>query len=262
MGVTVSTGTQASATGTRTAVYYTRTTMAEQLMGELPSSCRESGGTVPTRLSRIILGRMGALETRRDWRWRKANGTVSLVANDASFRMNNSYADFGKLLNQHLIETSDHGAIRITQNVDEFRAHQRLWNGQTGEPELGMFEPDTALSEHGVLLRLSPTSNGTYAYTFDYIKLVATYGATDVPKWPTWMFELWYGDCLWRALLAFDRAGGDWKDAKVLFEAELKQAELNDEPEQTQLMRISDGYGDAAAFSSSGRLLDGSYDLR
>ena len=253
MGLTITADSAVSSTGSRATKYWTRTTLATELMGELPSSCRQSGGAAPTRLVNIVLQSMGDLEETHDWRWRRASGTASLTSAAATFRISNSYTDFGKLLNTVLIETSGYGTIKMTQDVERFRLHQLEWLDRTGQPELGILEVDTALSEHGMLLRVSPTPNGTYAYSCDYLKTPAAYSTTDIPRWPPFMFRLWHLDCTWRGLYALDRKAGTWKDAKGLFEAELEKATTqNDEPEQSQLPRIHDGYGDAAAFASSG----------
>jgi len=239
-------------TGTRATTYWTQTTMGVAMMGELPSACRQSGGATPTRLVQIILQSMGGLEEVHDWRWRRASGTISLTSAAATYRISNNYAAFGKLLNTRLIETSNYGEIEITTDVERFRACQQDWYSQTGQPELGVLEVDAAMTEHGMLLRVCPTPNGTYAYSFDYLKVPAAYGLTDAPAWPPWMFRLWYLDCKWQALYAYDRKSDGWQAAKGLFESELKRAkEQLDEPEQSQMLRIGDSNGDYAAFASS-----------
>jgi len=227
--------------------------MGTALMGELPSSCRESGGATPTRLVNIVLQSMGDVEEAYDWRWRRATGTVALTSAGDTFRLTNTYQDFGKILNTILIETDGYGELEVTNDVERFRAAQREWHDSSGQPELAILERDTTFTTvFGYQLRVSPTPDGSYNYSVDYLKVPAVYGLTDTPLWPPWMFRLWWLDAKWQALYAFDRKSGDWQAAKALYEAEIKRArEQLDEPEQSQLPRIHDGYGDAAAFTSS-----------
>ena len=246
--------------GTRNAAYWTRTTLAQQLMVEIPACGRGPNGAVPTALSQIVLQSIGDVETRKKWRWRAGNGTFDTVAASATYRLTNNYSDFGKLLSEVLTETSGNGTITVTADVDDFRGQQYRYLTASSDPVLAVLEPDTALSEFGWQFRFVPTPSAARTYRFDYKRTMATLGLTDVPTWPAWMNWLWYLGAKWQSIYTFDRTRGDWAGPRKLYLDEVDKAfsEQNN-PEESQLVRICDGYGDYAAFASNGLALGGGW---
>ena len=241
------------ATGTRNTPYWTRTSLATHFMGVVPSNARGTGGTIPQRLIDIVQESMSNVEKRHKWRWRAGNGTITTTVGTATWRLSSTTPDFGKFLSEYLIDTADQGTVRVTTDKDEFRARQVEWQTNTGEPELAILEPDTALSEFGWLLRFVPTPSAVRNYRFDYEKTMAALAVGSVPTWPDFMFELWRLDCRWQVTYEFDKIKGDWKGERQLFLDEFARAVLElDNPEESQLVRIHDANGDAAAWASSG----------
>ena len=249
MGITGQADGQASATGTRGGKYWTRTTLANHLVGLLPMARNASGGSVPDRLDDIINETFAWLWECHPWEWRRTTTTLTTAANDQTLTLP---ADYHYLDQLTLIETSDNGGIKVTTDLGEFNANRQANTTDgvvdTGQPEIAFCEVDQTASEFRRLLRIIPAADGVYSYLAAYFKLAPAMGPNDVPMWPSFMFRVWKSLSQAIAQHDFDPNDEKWKSTYGFAKSQLDAAKNdNDKNLDTQAPEIRPGLDDFAA---------------
>lgn len=258
MGVKAYADSEATASSERTREW-TRTTLAVQLMGELPKAACASDGTPSTRLKNIVWEALSDMWEIWTWQFRERSGTISLTSGDESYSIcdADNYPDFAMFCQRWLEETQNQ-RLKFTTSHAEFEAVKALYMNsdrslQTGEPEIALIVPDTTLTRYGTKLVFAPKSNGSYGYGFWYMCQTPTYGLTDSIMWPNFMFRLWHLEAKWRAEQAFLKNDERWKDTYKGARSALDWAKAeNDREMVTPTKQIHDGYGMLAQLGSAG----------
>ena len=259
MAITITADSAVAAEESRGTKFWTRTTLAEQLQGELSGARAAGGASVPDRLDNIVYESFGYVWECHDWICRRRLMSVELASGEETWTPNDdSYTDFEKIDHNWLIETAGKLPIEFTTDVGKFEAIRAQWVNasrtlQAGEPEIAYIEPDTAESNYRVMFRFAPKADGAYIYRAYYMATAPALTATQTPKWPTSMFRLWHIHAKFSAQSAFFPNDNKWESTYRHFAGLLAQAkEQNDEHLRTSTPRTHDGYGDNIGLATMG----------
>jgi hypothetical protein len=253
MGVTGQADGIASATGTRGTEYWTRTSLVQYIVGSVPGARNASGGLVPDRLDILAKSKFGLLWECHPWNWRRVPVILTTAVGDEYIDLPSGYDYCDQLA---LTETSGNGKLQLTTNIQDFDDEQQGWttNGVTDQdqPELAFCEVDPDATEYRRRLHIIPAADGVYAYRMYYFSLAPSLSATDVPKWPPFMFRLW--ETLVEALAEKMLRPTDdtWKGTYQFFRKLLDDAiEQNDRDLATQAPECHIGMDDWMALNGA-----------
>ena len=244
---------------------WTNTTLAAQIRGEIDADPDAAGGTVPARLSSIVIQAGIKLWEGWDWYWRTKEGTLSVAdeANTADLPY-----DFAKMDSRWLESDADSRSctLEFTQDAIRWREYaNRFENDGTddGEPRLALIDRDTTRTPWGWRCRTVPRADQAYEYLFMYLTNNPWTGSTSassseqvadttVPSWPQAFNEGWYRRARWDAFSAFgslEQAAErkkEWKD--WLGEARAENDEVLTNPYDRS---NQDAYNDFGRIASS-----------
>lgn len=226
---------------------WTPDTLEAQLMGELVGDRNATGGAVPTRLANIVQSAYERIWSGHDWNFRRVSATLSLAVTENTFALP---AAFDKLDARWLDENNRRGRVAFTTDLAVFQQAQHQYGSTTGVPALAIVLPTVTEGLYRWQVHLTPTANGTYTYTYWYLRHPPAVAGAAVPLWPASFSALWHDLALARAQRAF-RRDDTWKESFAAFRDALAQAiSVNDEQLVSDTAAIPDATGDLANLPS------------
>lgn len=237
-----------------TVTSWTATTLSAELRGELAGDENAAGGATPDRVIKRVIQSAKDLWTNWDWIFRRKQGTLALVVDDAD---KDVPSDFAELDQRWLRDNENTGArLRFTQDIGLWQAaSDGFADDATGPPRLITIVRDTAEGTWKQHFIITPTSNDSYSYKFWYLVLDPWSAGvidndTTAPLWPASFFEGWRLRALWKVRRSFSTKEFA-EDAKKDWEEWLDhQLAENNEGITTANEFIQDGYNDVAQFAS------------
>ena len=153
-----------------TVTIWTATTLSAELRGELAGDENAAGGSTPDRVIKRVIQAAKDLWTNLDWIFRRKQGTLALVVDDAD---KDVPSDFAELDQRWLRDNENTGArVRFTQDIGLWQAaSDGFADDATGPPRLIAIVRDTADGtgkQHSIIPH---TSNDSYTYQFCHLAL-------------------------------------------------------------------------------------------
>jgi hypothetical protein len=237
-------------TVTVTAKAWTNATLAAQLRGQLDVDPNATGGTVPDRLTDLVIVAGTEVWDAYDWMFRRKRGTLTLTQGAATVSLP---ADFASIDQRWVNQYNKSAGLRFTSDPVEFQQiEDQVLSGDTGNPQVAcIYKDPAATSATGMawIARVSPAPDDAYTYTYWYLELNpwATGAIPDgntSPVWPVTFMEGWRLKAQAKVFKAFGKVD-EGELAEKDFKAWLMEQKAEcDAPFARDNERILDGYGD------------------
>jgi len=237
-------------------------TMAARVRAEAGIRQDQEGGSTRAQMMEIVRGCGVALWNAMDWKFRRKEGTLAIVAGASTAALP---TDFGELDHRWLRDVDNWVDMEFTDDPARYRARADTYQStDTGEPEIGLVCRDEATTTYyKPYVVFCPTADQAYSYKFWYLKADpwTLYGSeladNASPIWPPSFFEGWHLWSLYAVCRAFPRDEKDyrWSAIRKDFQSWLqRQRSENDETMTRYTEPIRDGYGDLSALWTGGDL--------
>ena len=153
---------------------WTVTTLAQHLRGAINQNPDAPGGTIPTRVTALVIEAGMGLWNANDWRFRRKKGTLYVVQDQSEIYLPNDHAELYQRWLRDQVQTG--GALRFTEDVDVFQTLRDEYvneiggsTEQTEEPKIALIVQDHARSGGFWKAIVSPTADDSYRYEYWYV---------------------------------------------------------------------------------------------
>jgi hypothetical protein len=152
---------------------WTVTSLSNHVRGLLNRDPEATGGTVPNRISELVLQAAVEMWNRWDWKFRRKTGTLYLLDGQQETILP---ADFDKLDTRWLRDQKEsNGRLRFTENPDELQAMLDYYGfdqsdtREEGEPKLALITRDDNKSGYFPKAVCAPRADQDYEYSYWYL---------------------------------------------------------------------------------------------
>ena len=237
---------------------WTTATLAAQIRGELGGNPDAAGGSVPDRVTNLVVQAGMSLWHARDWHFRRKQGTLSIEEDDSVIALP---ADFGELDGRRMRAYSTTNRMWFTQDAGQWRARADAYAAtDTGAPKYAIVTYDTyAVGEStatGWRAHFRPVADDDYTFYYFYLTADPWTGglnSSTAPSWPATFGEGWHLLALHECQKRFGRDKDLWESTKSDYEKWLwNQILENDETMSGGETIMRDAMGDFDLVPSSG----------